>query len=79
MSLKSMLMKKMISSQMKGVPQDQQDAILAAVEKNPELFQKIAADIQTEMKKGKDQMAATFAVMPKYQEELKRAMGQTRR
>jgi hypothetical protein len=78
MSLKSMLMKKMVASQMKGVPQDQQDAILAAVENNPELFQKIAMDIQAEMKKGKDQMAATFAVMPKYQEELKRAMGQKR-
>ncbi len=79
MSLKSMLMKKMIGSQMKGMPQDQQDAILTAVEKNPELFQKISADIKAEMKKGKDQMAATFAVMPKYKEELQRAMGQPRR
>jgi hypothetical protein len=78
MSLKTMLMKKMIGSQMKGMPKDQQDAILAAVENNPELFQKISADIKAEMKNGKDQMAATFAVMPKYQEELKRAMGQKR-
>lgn len=79
MSLKSMLMKKMIGSQMKGMPKDQQDAILTAVEKNPELFQNISADIKAEMKKGKDQMAATFAVMPKYKEELQRAMGQNRR
>jgi len=76
MSLKTLLLKKMLATQLKGVPQEQQDMILKAVENNPELFQTIATEMQAEMKKGKDQMAAAMAVMPKYQEELKRAMGQ---
>jgi len=76
MSLKTLLLKKMLATQLKGVPQEQQDMILKAVENNPELFQTIATEMQAEMKKGKDQMAAAMAVMPKYQEELKRVMGQ---
>lgn len=74
MGLKNFLMKKMMKSQMKGVPEDQQDKILAMVEKNPELFQKIALEVQQEMKNGKDQMTASIHVMQKYQDELKGIM-----
>ncbi len=74
MSLKTLLLKKTLASQLKGVPQEQQDKILKAVEENPDLFQKIALEMQSEMKKGKDQMAAAMSVMPKYQEELSRLM-----
>ena len=41
------------------------------VTENPELFQKIALEIQTKMKEGKDQMTASMEVMGKYQSELK--------
>jgi hypothetical protein len=75
MSLKSLLLKKMLAQQLKGVPTDQQEMIIGAIEKNPELFQKIAMDMQAEIKKGKNQMAAAMAVMPKYQNELKHVMG----
>ncbi len=67
-------MKKMLSSQLKGVPEDQQNKILDAIEKNPDFFQKIATEVQAEMKKGKDQMAATMEVMQKYQSELQEVM-----
>ncbi len=67
-------MKKMLKSQMKGVPEAQQDQIIAAVEKNPELFQKIALETQERIKGGEDQMAAAMAVMQKYQAELKNAI-----
>ena len=69
--LKNFLMKRMIKSQMKNVPVDQQAKILSMVEKNPELFQKIAKEVQTEMKSGKNQMAATIEVMKRHQNELK--------
>ena len=72
--LKRFLMKKMLSSQLKGVPEDQQNKILDAIEKNPDFFQKIATEVQEEMKKGKDQMAATMAVMQKHQAELQNVM-----
>ncbi len=74
MSLKTFLMKKMLKSKMKDVPADQQEKIFAAIEKDPELFQKIAVEVQEKMKQGKDQMAASMEVMMKYQNELKDLM-----
>jgi 2-oxo-4-hydroxy-4-carboxy--5-ureidoimidazoline (OHCU) decarboxylase len=71
MSIKTFLMKKMLASQMKGVPQAEQDKILTMIEKNPDLFQKIGTEVQAEMKKGKDQMAATMEVVKRYESELK--------
>lgn len=64
----------MLKRQMKDVPEREQERMLKMVEKNPELFQKIALEIQEEMKNGKDQMAATMTVTQKYQNELKELM-----
>ena len=62
----------MMESKMKGIPQDQQEKMIAMIEKNPELFQKIALEMQEEMKKGKSEMDAAMAVMPKYKDELQK-------
>jgi hypothetical protein len=59
---------------MKDVPQDQQEKILDAIEKNPKLFETIALEVQEKMKQGKDQMAATMEVMQKYQDDLKKTI-----
>ena len=67
-------MKKMLQSQLKQLPADQQEQMMAMVEKDPELFANIAKEIQAEMKKGKDQMSAAMVVMPKYQEKLQSLM-----
>jgi hypothetical protein len=64
------LMKKLIKHKLKDVPADQQELIMAMVEKNPALFTKIAQEIQAKMKEGKDQMAATMEVMRAHQAEL---------
>lgn len=72
MSIKDFLMKKMLASQMKGVPQAEQDKILGMLQKNPELFQKIGTEVQAKMKDGKDQMTATMEVVKKYEEDLKK-------
>ena len=69
--MKTFLIKKMLASQMKGVPQAEQDKLFAMIEKNPELFQKIALEVQEETKKGKDQMTATMEVAKRYESELK--------
>ncbi len=65
-----MLMKKLLKSKMKDVPEEQQEMILGAIEKNPELFQKIGLEIQSKMKDGKDQMTATMEVMQAHKDEL---------
>ena len=71
---KRMLMKKMLGKKLQGVSEEDQDKLFDMVEKNPELFQKIATEIKTLQKSGKDQMAATVEVMSKYQNELKGLM-----
>ncbi len=65
----------MLQSQLKNVPEAQRAQILAMVEKDPKLFEQIAKEIQEETKKGKNQMAATMAVLPKYREQLAAIMG----
>jgi hypothetical protein len=74
MSLKSFFLKRMLKSKMKDVPEEQQEKILAAIEKNPDFFQKIALEVQEKIKSGKDQMTATMEVMQNYQEEMKNIM-----
>lgn len=75
MSIKSFLLKKMLSSQMKGVPQADQDKVFSMLEKNPELFQKIGLEVQDEMKRtGADQMTATMKIVKKYEADLKGLM-----
>ncbi|MES2437023.1 MAG: hypothetical protein V4519_03335 [Patescibacteria group bacterium] len=74
MSLKSFLMRKMLKSKMKDIPEDQQEKIFTAIEKDPALFQKIAEEMQEKMKGGMDQMAAAQIVMQKYQSDLQKLM-----
>ena len=64
------LMKKMLKSKMKGVPEEQQEQLFDAIEKNPEFFKKIAEEIQAKMKGGKKQITATMEVMQTHQSEL---------
>ena len=64
-------MKKVLQSQMKNVPADQQQMIMEMVEKDPALFEKIAKEMQEELKKnGNNQMSAAMKVLPKYQKEI---------
>lgn len=72
MSIKNFLMKKMLKSQMKGIPEPEQDKILNMIEKNPDLFEKIAKETQDLMKTGKDQMSSAMEVMKKYESDLKK-------
>jgi len=67
-------MKKMLKSQMKDVPEDQQKKALEMIEKNPDLFAQIGKEVQAEMKTGKDQMTATMTVMQRHKDELKGMM-----
>ncbi|MEQ1561161.1 MAG: hypothetical protein ABL899_00395 [Nitrospira sp.] len=69
--MKSFLLRKMLASQMKGVPQADQDRVFNMIEKNPDLFQKIGLEVQEEMKKGVDQMTATMSIVKKYESDLK--------
>lgn len=72
--LKEFLLKKMIKSQLKGVPEAEVDRIIMLVEKNPELFKKIGDEIQAKIKGGRTQMAASMEVMRAHQAELQKVL-----
>ncbi|MDE1988677.1 MAG: hypothetical protein KGI39_03170 [Patescibacteria group bacterium] len=71
---KNFLMKKMLKSKMKDLPEAEQEKMLNAIEKNPDFFQSVAMEVQAKMKEGKDQMSATMEVMRKHQDELRKIM-----
>lgn len=71
---KDLLLKKMLKNQLKGIPEDQQEKIIQAVEKNPKLFADIATEVQEKIKGGMDQQAATMEVMMKHKDELQALM-----
>lgn len=61
----------MLDKQLKDVPADQKEKIVKVVTENPELFQKIATEVQEKMKGGADQMSAVTAVLKTHESELK--------
>ncbi len=69
--LKNFAIKKALETQMKDVPEDQKRMIMEMLEKDPALFEKVAKEIQAELKvNGNNQMAAAKKVLPKYQKEI---------
>lgn len=77
MSIKNFMARKLLERQMKDLPADQREAIIKAVQENPEFFEKIGKEIQEKTKQGKNQTAAAMEVMRSYQGELQKIMQQT--
>lgn len=67
---KNFMLKKML--RLKGVPEAQIDMFINMMEKNPELFQKIALEVQEKVKSGMREEDAGMLVMKKYETELKK-------
>ena len=73
--VKNFAIKKLLESQLKNVPADQKEMILTMVEKDPALFEKVAKELQAEMKvNGNNQMKAAMKILPKYQKEIMAVM-----
>ena len=70
MSIKSFFLKQMLKR--KGVPEAQIDMLMSMMEKNPELFKKIAKEIKAKTKAGQSEMSASMEVMRKYQGEIQK-------
>jgi 2-oxo-4-hydroxy-4-carboxy--5-ureidoimidazoline (OHCU) decarboxylase len=68
--LKKMMMKQMIKSQMKGMSEADQKKAMEMVDKNPDLFEKIAKETKELVDGGLDQMSAAMKVAQKYKDEL---------
>jgi hypothetical protein len=74
MGVKDFFVKKLIQSKLKGIPEEQQEQIIALVMENPELFEKIGKEIQQKTKEGKGEQVAAMEVLRKYQGEIQKAM-----
>jgi hypothetical protein len=68
--IKEFFLKQAVKFGAKDLPKDQKEMLMSAVEKNPELFNKIAKEIEVLKKQGKPEMYASLDVMKKYQKEL---------
>lgn len=64
-------MKKMLASKLKAMPQAEQEKIMNMVEKNPDLFLKIAQEVKQKITEGKSEMDAAMEVMRSHESELK--------
>jgi len=74
-NLKNFAVRKLLEKQLKDAPPEQREMITALLEKDPKLFEKIAKEMQEELKNnGNNQMAAAMKVLPKYQSEIMAAM-----
>jgi len=72
---KQYMTKKLLEHQLKSAPPEQRELIMTMIEKDPALFEKIAKEMQEEMKKGGSQMAVAMKVLPKYRNEIQALMG----
>lgn len=72
--IKKFLMKQAMKTQLKNVPAAEQDMILDLVEKNPDFFENMAAELQAGMKAGKDQQTVAMEIMQKHKDELAKLM-----
>ncbi|KND49001.1 MAG: hypothetical protein AB200_01050 [Parcubacteria bacterium C7867-005] len=71
---KNFLLKQVMKSKMKGVPEAEQEKIMAMVEKNPDFFKRIGEEIEAKKKSGKSELEATMEVMRKNQAELQKLL-----
>lgn len=69
-AIKDFFLKQAVKYGAKDLPVDQREMLMQAVEKNPELFNKIAKEVEALKKQGKPEMYAALDVMKKYQKEL---------
>lgn len=62
----------LVDRQLKNLPPQQRDMIKNMVKKNPDLFKKIATEIEALKKKGMAEQHASMQVMMKYKVELQK-------
>ncbi len=72
--IKDKVVAKALEKQLANVPPEQRDMVMAAMQKNPKLFETIAKEIEAKKKAGMPEIYASLQVMKEHQVELQRAM-----
>lgn len=68
------MLKQMLKSKLKGVPEAEQERIMVLIEKNPDFFKRIGEEVQKRVKSGQSEMEATMAVMRENQAEMQKLL-----
>ena len=74
MSVKDFFFKKYVNWKLKDLPEGQREGMLTLVSKDPQLFKKIAEEIERRKKGGESEMKASMEVMKKHRAELSALM-----
>lgn len=77
MGIKDFLTRKVVEAKLKNLPKEQQELIIAAVQENPDFFNKLNKEIKTKKDAGMDEQLATMQVMRENQGELQKIMMQS--
>lgn len=64
--------KKLMQMQLKNLPKEQQELIMAMMEKNPDLFMRISNEIKAKKKAGMDEQMAMMQVMMAHKHEMEK-------
>ena len=70
MSIQGFLLKQYAKWKLKDLPEHQREQMTTMVSKDPELFKKIANEIERRKKGGESETKASLEVMKKYRAEL---------
>ena len=70
------LVRRLLESQLKGVPEEQKKMLIGLLEKNPDFFTKLATEIKAEVDKGADKQGAAMKVIKSHEAELKSLLSQ---
>lgn len=70
MSFQGFLLKQYAKWKLKDVPEAQRDQMTSMISKDPQLFKKIAEEIERRKKGGEGETKASLEVMKKYRAEL---------
>jgi len=67
----SFMLKQLLRSKLKALPEADRVKVIAIIEKKPELFVQIAKEIQEKLKTGMSEMDASMAVMKSHETEIR--------
>ncbi len=74
--LKGSAIEKLMERELAKLPPEQREMVMNMVKNNPQVFEKIAKEIEALKKAGTNEMYATMTVMKKYQGELQNLVAQ---
>ena len=74
MGIQNFLTKQVLKHKLKNLPEAQREAVLTAVEKNPDFFKKIGEEIKKRQKSGQSETEATMQVMREHQSTLQKLL-----